>query len=100
MTYSFLPEAELEYLRAIRFYEDQRPGLGARLIAEFEYAIEFAIERPQASRPIPGFDIRRVDLARFPYAIFFRQDATDTLQVTAFAHHRRRPGYWSTRIAP
>ena len=100
MTYSFLPEAELEYLRAIRFYEDQRPGLGARLIAEFEHAIVFAIEHPQAARSIPGFDIRRVDLARFPYAIFFRHGATDTLQVTAFAHHRRRPGYWSIRIVP
>ena len=35
MSYSFLAEAEREYLEAVRFYEDQRAGLGARLIGEF-----------------------------------------------------------------
>jgi toxin ParE1/3/4 len=44
--------------------------------------------------------IRRIDLARFPYAIFFWAMPAGDLQVTAFAHHRRRPGYWLTRIAP
>jgi hypothetical protein len=34
--HSFLPGAEAEYLDAIRFYEDRRPGLGAALIDEFE----------------------------------------------------------------
>ncbi len=32
MNYGFLPEAEIEYLEAIKFYEDQLPGLGARLL--------------------------------------------------------------------
>ena len=46
MSYGFLPEAEIEYLQAIGFYEDQRPGLGARLIKEFERTIQIAVERP------------------------------------------------------
>jgi hypothetical protein len=33
VSYSFLPEAEIEYLQAVRFYEDQRPGLDERLMS-------------------------------------------------------------------
>ena len=33
----------------------------------------------------------------FPYAIFYRI-LEDELQITAFAHHRKRPGYWLPRI--
>jgi toxin ParE1/3/4 len=46
VSYGFLPEAEIEYLQAIGFYEDQRPGLGAHLIKEFERTIQIAVERP------------------------------------------------------
>jgi toxin ParE1/3/4 len=97
VSYSFLPEAELEYLQAVGFYEDQRTGLGARLIAEFERTIQHAVERPHAWKMVQASGIRRIDLKRFPYAIFFRAAPGGQLQVTAFAHHRRRPGYWRRR---
>jgi hypothetical protein len=42
VSYGFLPGAEVEYWQAVKFYEDQRPGLGARLIKEFERTIQFA----------------------------------------------------------
>jgi toxin ParE1/3/4 len=100
VSYGFLPEAEIEYLQAVKFYEDQRPGLGARLIKEFERTIQFAVERPLTWKMVQASGIRRIDLARFPYAIFFRVMPAGDLQVTAFAHHRRRPGYWLSRTAP
>jgi toxin ParE1/3/4 len=100
VSYGFLPEAEIEYLQAVKFYEDRRPGLGARLIKEFERTIRFAVERPLTWKMVHASGIRRIDLARFPYAIFFRLIAAGGLQVTAFAHHRRRPGYWLSRTAP
>lgn len=100
MSYSFLAEAEREYLQAVRFYEDQRAGLGARLINEFERTIQLAVERPLACRMVQIGDVRRIDLARFPYVIFFRVLPRGELQVTAFAHHRRRPGYWLSRATP
>ncbi len=99
MSYGFVPEAEVEYLEAIKFYEDQIPGLGARLIQEFERTIKFAVERPSTWRVVQGTEIRRLDLRRFPYAIFFRVVPAGTVEVTAFAHHRRRPGYWLSRTA-
>jgi toxin ParE1/3/4 len=97
VTYRFLPEAEAEYLNAISFYEERRPGLGAGLIQEFERTMQLASQRPTVGRVVSGQGIRRLDLSRFPYAIFFQLLADGTLQITAFAHHRRRPGYWLGR---
>ena len=71
MSHSFLPAAEAEYLEAVRFFEEQRTGLGG---------------------------IRRIGLRQFPYAVFYRVLPGGQPQVTAFAHHRRRPGYWLKRI--
>ena len=98
MTYGFLPEAEAEYLEAVRYYEDIQPGLGRCLIKEFEREIELAVAHPEARRTVHSAGIRRIGLARFPYAVFYRILNNGKLQITAFAHHRRRPGYWITRI--
>lgn len=45
MNHSFLPEAETEYLEAIRFYEEQQAKLGLSLIHEFERIIALVIQR-------------------------------------------------------
>ena len=97
MNYSFLPEAEAEYLEAVRFYEGQRTGLGNSLICEFERTIALAVEKPEAWRLVHSSGIRCIGLSRFPYAVFYRVLSSNSLQVTAFAHHRRRPGYWLSR---
>ncbi|TAL44050.1 MAG: type II toxin-antitoxin system RelE/ParE family toxin [Methylovulum sp.] len=97
MNYSFLPEAEAEYLAAICFYEEQQAGLGDALITEFERILILAVEKPEAWRLVHQSGIRCIRLSRFPYVVFFRM-LSDNLQVTAFAHHRRRPGYWLTRV--
>jgi len=95
--YSFLLEAEAEYLEAIRFYEAQRAGLGNALIQEFERIIELAVEKPETWRLVHPSGIRRIGLSRFPYAVFYRI-FFDHLQITAFAHNRRHPGYWLARV--
>lgn len=96
MSYSFLPEAEVEYLEAVGFFEEQRTGLGASLVAEFERIITLAEQRPNAWKVVHSSGIRRIGLTRFPFAVFFRV-FPDGPQVTAFAHHRRRPDYWIKR---
>jgi hypothetical protein len=40
MTYGFHPEARLEYLEAIDFYESRRTGLGAVFTREVEATIQ------------------------------------------------------------
>lgn len=96
-TYSFLLEAEAEYLAAVRFYEEQKAGLGEALISEFERVIQLVIEKPEIFRLVHPSGIRCTRLARFPYTVFYRV-LFGEIQVTAFAHHRRRPGYWLARV--
>ena len=98
MTYHFLPRAEAEYLEAVKFFEDQRAGLGEALIAEFERILDLAIERPNSWKLVHASGVRRIGLTRFPYAVFYRILPNGQLQVTAFAHHRRRPVYWLKRL--
>lgn len=95
--YSFLPEAETEYLEAVRFYEEQRAGLGNNLIFEFERVIALVVEKPETWRLVHSLGIRRIGLSHFPYSVFYRILFED-IQITAFAHNRRRPGYWLTRV--
>jgi plasmid stabilization system protein ParE len=95
--YSFLADAETEYLEAIRFYEQQQSNLGASLIHEFERAMVLIVKKPEIYRLVHPAGIRRISLDRFPYSVFYRISA-DHILITAFAHHRRRPDYWLTRI--
>ncbi|MGK2913843.1 MAG: type II toxin-antitoxin system RelE/ParE family toxin [Porticoccaceae bacterium] len=93
MNYSFLPAAEAEYLQAVRFFEERQPGLGAALVTEFESVMEPVVARPQTWKIIHPSGIRRIGLQKFPFSVFYRVLADNTPQVTAFAHHRRIPGY-------
>jgi len=97
VTYSFLPDAEAEYLEAVQFFEDQCVGLGAALINVIEHIVSLAVTRPNAWKLVHSSGIRRIGLARFPYAVFYRVMPNEQVQITAFAHHRRRPGYWLKR---
>lgn len=85
-------------MRAVAFYEQRSPGLGADLIAEFERSMKLCAERPHAWKQVHPAGIRRMGLKRFPFAIFFRPAADGILLITAFAHHRQQPGYWMGRL--
>lgn len=98
MNYSFLPESEAEYIEAVRFYEERQAKLGGVLILEFERVIALIAEKPEAWRLVHPSGIRRIGLLSFPYSVFYRV-LPSGLQITAFAHHRRRPGYWLTRVS-
>ncbi len=98
MNYSFLPEAEAEYLKAIGFFEERQPGLGAALITEFDSVMELVTEKPRTWKTVHPSGIRRIGLKKFPFSVFYRVLPDETPQITAFAHHRRAPGYWLDRV--
>jgi hypothetical protein len=94
------PDAEAELLAATRWYEEQEPGLGAALLAEVTAALGELRRDERPGLAIPGvrraMGARRSLLERFPYAIVFLERA-EIVHVLAFAHHKRRPGYWRSR---
>ncbi len=95
------PEADAEFLNAIRYYQVREAGLGDEFDIEVARAVDDVLWNPDAWPPFPGWDrlpvvrSRQVDV--FPYRIiYFVRD--DELVIVAFAHQSRRPGYWKSRV--
>ena len=92
---TFRPEARTELLETRRWYEGQRPGLGAEFGQEADRALSTLLRNADAFQRVHG-DIRRIRLHRFPYAIFYRI-LGDEVVVLAVMHGRRHPRRWQSR---
>lgn len=97
MKVRLLPEAREELRASARWYEEKRRGLGADLMAVIDEALARVAEQPEAC-PSWGTDrtYRTQLVRRFPYTIFFRMRDGE-VEVVAFAHQKRKPGYWLGR---
>jgi plasmid stabilization system protein ParE len=95
------PEALAEVDEAARWYDDHRPGLGRELLAELEAVLSRVGDTPTSFprlRDIPDeLEVRRCLLSRFPYGVVFTV-LSKCVRVIAFAHLKRQPGYWLTRV--
>ena len=91
----FRPQARAELLDVRRWYEDQRPGLGAEFGQEADRALSLLVQTPEAFQRVHR-EIRRIRLHRFPYAIYFRVFG-DEVVVLAIMHGRRHPRRWQSR---
>ena len=93
-------EAEEELLEARHWYESRRSGLGDEFLAAVNGVISKLAAGDFVSMPLWGLDghlnVRKLRVKRFPYFVVFIEHA-DAYWVLAFAHHRRRPGYWRHR---
>lgn len=96
MNYFFHPAGEAEHLEIIAYYETKKPGLGASYLHEFEICMTSICEHPHISPVQANPNIRRVLLKQFPFSIIYREKS-NTIQVLAIAHQRRRPQYWLGR---
>jgi plasmid stabilization system protein ParE len=94
------PLAERDLTDAWRWYEQQLPGLGDRLVDAVGRAIERAARWPDAGNPALVTDgvvvERRIAPDGFPYAIRYRT-IDDRLVVMAIYHQRRHPTFGSSR---
>jgi plasmid stabilization system protein ParE len=88
----FHPEAHVEFLEAVVYYEGQASGLGTDYIALVERTLAHVQKFPEIGRPF-GSRLRRIVIPRFPFGLLYRQEP-DRIFVVAVMHLRRRPGYW------
>jgi plasmid stabilization system protein ParE len=89
--------ASEELAEAIQWYENRRRGLGRDLYASVVASMDSIATHPEIGGVAfdePG--IRRVLVARFPYQIVYRVDSSEIV-ILAFAHLKRRPGFWKHR---
>jgi len=99
-TVTVAASAEAELTVAARWYEARGPGLGSRLLQSAHDAVKRIAEAPE-SFPLwsPPAGFRKCPVRSFPYQVFF--DVTpESVVVLAFAHAKRKPGYWLRRTAP
>jgi plasmid stabilization system protein ParE len=82
-----LPATEADVAEAADWYETQRPGLGQRFIFAVESADKLLLANP-LRYSVRFADVRRLNLADFPYAIFFFLH-DDVIVVLAVLHARR-----------
>jgi plasmid stabilization system protein ParE len=93
-------EARRELREAAAWYETLSLGLGRELLAAARDCFRRIEATPSTGSPVEGVreatGARRVLLKRFPYAIVY-VELEAHVRVLAFAHLRRRPGYWKSR---
>ena len=93
----FSAEAEAEFTDAAVHYERARPGYGVRFRNEVYAARETIATYPEIGERIPRTPCRRFILTDFPFALIYLA-GPELIEVVALAHHKRRPGYWKSRL--
>ena len=103
MRVEVLDAAEREAIRAARWYEIRREGLGAdfvEAVAEAFAAISLAPRRHrrwQLGKTRRELRVRHV--RRFPYLIIYEvRESKGRVVIAAIAAAKRRPGYWLYRL--
>jgi len=94
----FIKAAELEVDETVAYFDEQRDGLGDRFKQDLQNTVAFITSHPFSGKAISA-RVRKFSLHTFRYNIVYIIDA-DEIVVVAVAHHRRRPAYWRSRLAP
>lgn len=93
-------EASQELEEAVAWYENERPGLGVKLVEAFENAITLLESDLPPLAAMPGAagqkGAKRLLLHRFPFSLVTIEKSNERI-VLALAHQSRRPGYWKER---
>ena len=84
-----------EFDEAADWYEQRRPGLGARFTAAVQRVLDEAASNPQRYPEVFG-DVREGIVAGFPYCVYYRPEPTQ-LVVLAVFHAARDPSVWQAR---
>jgi len=98
MNYSFHPEAENEFEKAINYFEDQQRELGYEFSIEDYKSVQRIKANPRSWTKVSE-TIRRILVERFPFGILYHYDQeTSQIFIVAVMHLRRKPGYWKVRL--
>lgn len=98
---SYHREATAELRADVSWYEDRGAGLGDRLEASIDLAIDAVLDSPESGPVCPGWGsipvVRSRRVPDFPYRLVYLL-LPDELVVVAIAHEKRKPGYWRDRV--
>ena len=95
MNVEFHPAALQEVENAQGWYEERSLLSASAFLRELSIAVQRIREAPHRYPAAQG-GTRRILLNRFPFTVYYRVQ-TNTLNIVAVAHQKRRPGYWVSR---
>lgn len=87
--------AEADLAEAFEWYEQRSRGLGLEFLRAVDVTFATIARTPQLF-PRVHQEIRRARLRRFPYGVFFLEQA-GTISVLAVMHAHRDPRRWLSR---
>ncbi|MGH7628405.1 MAG: type II toxin-antitoxin system RelE/ParE family toxin [Gemmatimonadales bacterium] len=87
--------AEAELAEAVEWYAGRSPGTARRFLAAVDEALARIRQNP-GSFPVVHGQLRRVLVAQFPYAVYYRMFPT-TISIVGVVHGRRHPRHWRRR---
>jgi addiction module toxin relE len=95
------PEAIAEFDAAVRWYEEQKQGIGLRFIEHAQQARLDIAEWPEAA-PLfatgdDGTVIRSKRIRGYPYHVVYSVEP-NLILILAYSHDHREPGYWLDRL--
>ena len=93
----FQPAALAEIDAAFAWYELQASGVGAEFLRRVKLT-ELSIAREPLLYPVARVPLRRANLRKFPYALFYLVEP-DRVVVLGCFHHRRDPKVWPDQTA-
>lgn len=88
--------AEAEFLEAVEWHAEHRPGLEEAFAAEVNHTVARAAENAELGTPYV-YRTHQLLLSRFRYSVVY-MIRPDEVWIVAVAHQRRRPGYWRRRM--
>ena len=95
MTFSFHPDAEIEFNHAIDYYEECQTNLGLEFVDEVYKAIQRILMFPNAWQSL-GDKNRRCLINRFPFGVVYYQREQEII-ILAVMQLNRKPDYWKNR---
>lgn len=90
------PDAQMEFDRAIEWYERERPGLGETFGLRVKEVLERISKTPEIHGRVFG-DVRCTLVRHFPYAVYYRIES-HWIEVVSVFHAKRNPREWQRRV--
>lgn len=81
---------------ALTYYRDVHPDFAEGFFREVMRAKQLMLQFPHAWKNF-GDGLRGFIVRRYPYTIVYRVTG-ETILILAYAHHKRRRGYWRRRL--
>jgi toxin ParE1/3/4 len=94
--YDLHPEAQREIEGSYVWYSQRSLDATVGFLTSVDEGLDVVSKSPHRW-PTYIYGTRRYLLKDFPFSIVYLDDP-DAVKIVAVAHHKRRPGYWKSRL--